>query len=188
MNGQENRIVNLKHKGMVMKAKYYRHRHNRWVVVLWWNGKQHRRFHYDDRTPLETEALARRIAERINGDIEDKCKNFDPRQWFRSAGYEFYFETYAEKWLDRQSHLAPSYAKDVKRFVNKHWVPFFGKKDIRQIRAGDIQDFRHWLPNHLSEKTKKNIVDALHVLFVDAHNREDILRIPPFPKSQRYDG
>jgi integrase len=182
MSIQERSIVNPEHKGMVMKAKYYRHRKNRWVVVLWWQGKQHRRFHYDDRrTPLEAEAMARRLAERINADIEEKGANFDPRQWFRTAGDEFQFEAYASKWLDRQKHLAPSYVKDVKRYVNEYWLPHFGKKDIRQIRAGDIQDLRHSLPDHLKDKSKKNIVDALHVLFVDAYNREDILRIPPFP-------
>ena len=179
--------TNPEHKGMVMKAKIYKRsrRDNRHSVVLWWQGKRYVRYHYDDRgTPLETEALARRIAERINGAIEDEGKNFDPRRWFRAAGEEFHFDVYAEKWLDRQTHLAPSYLKNVRRFVNTYWIPFFGATDIREMRAGHIQDFRHWLPGHLSEKSKYNILGALHKLLSDAYDREEIKRIPPFPRME----
>ena len=177
-NGKGN--VNFEYKGMVMKARAYRHRENRWLVSLHWLGKRYKRFHYDDRTPLETEALANRIAERINGDIEDKGKNFDPRVWFRTPGNEFAFASYSENWLDRQKHLAPSYLKDVRRFVRMYWVPFFQQKDIREIRSGEIEDFIHWLPERLAAKSKHNILSALHKLFTDAVRREDILRKPEF--------
>jgi len=70
----------------------------------------------------------------------------------------------------------------VRRYVNKYWIRFFGKKDVREIRSGDIEDFLHWMPEHLSEKSKYNILNALHKLFSDAVRREDIIRIPAFPR------
>jgi integrase len=165
-----------------MKAKYYRRSDNsgRWTVILYWKGKRYYRGYYDLREPLSSERLAHRIAEQINGDIEEKGKAFDPRRWFQPAGSEMAFKNYAEKWLGRQKHYAPSVIRDVHRYIQMA-IDHFGLVDIREIRAAGVEDFAESLPAHLSSKTRKNILTVLRKLFSDAYRREDILRIPPFP-------
>ena len=82
----------------------------------------------------------------------------------------------------------------IKLFPNQiqnYHIPFFGKKDIRKIRGGLIEDYFLELPKifskseknkqkTISNKQKKNIIDDLHKMFTDALRREDIERIPAF--------
>ena len=83
-----------------MKAKVYRRsgRDDRWRVVLWWKGKQYTRYHYDlAGIPLESEVLARVLAEKINQDILKRKEAFNPDLWFNGAKDHFAFEPYVEK-------------------------------------------------------------------------------------------
>jgi integrase len=167
-----------------MKAKVYRRsgRNDRWRVVLWWKGKQYTRYHYDlAGIPLESEVLARVLAEKINRDILKRKEAFNPDLWFNGAKDYFSFEPYVERWFDRQTHYAPSVVPDVKRYVLKYAASYFKDMDILEIPAAHIEDYYHSLPQKWSEKTKKNAMQKLHKVFSDALRREDIYRIPPFP-------
>ena len=62
-------------------------------------------------------------------------------------------------------------------------IPFFQKRDIRDIHEGLVHDFKDELPPHLKPKTIKNIMGTLQKIFSDAFNvRRDIPRMPRFPK------
>jgi integrase len=165
--------------GIVMKARFYKDGPSRYVVSLWWKGKNHRRRYYDDSVGLVHEELARQVCAGVNADIAQKGNGFDPRQWFRSSAKELQFETYVSKWLLSQTHYAPSVRKDVRRYVML-FLSFFGKTDIREIRKGRIDDFLKTLSGY-SPKTQRNIISLLHKIFNDAYKREDLLRIPGFP-------
>jgi integrase len=174
-------VGTIPHK-IVMKCRFYerRDRPGRWIVTLYWKGKRYYRGYYDQKEPLSSERLALRVAEQVNGDIEEKGKSFDPRRWFRPSASEMAFKNYAEKWLARQTHYAPSVVRDVNRHIQAA-MDYFKEMDIREIRAGAVEDFVANLPAHLSPKSKKNILTTLHKLLADAFRREDIPRIPPFP-------
>jgi len=175
-------------EGMIMKAKSYKRsgREGQWLVQLHWEGKRYRRTHYDEHLSQMSKQMAFRISEAINADIEAKGKSFDPRQWFRTPGYEFQFSTYADKWLARnQDRYAPNVRRDVGRYMG-FAVEFLGGRDLREIKKADLNDFLDWLPDQFkkrpSEKTLKNVFTVLHKVFTDAHDEELILRVPPFPK------
>ena len=55
---------------------------------------------------------------------------------------------------------------------------------MRDIRVGDIEDFRAWLPKTLNQKTVYNLLGMLHKIFKDALRRRDILHLPDFPQIQ----
>ncbi|MEO5367472.1 MAG: tyrosine-type recombinase/integrase [Magnetococcus sp. WYHC-3] len=159
-----------------------------WFVYLDRGGKRYYRSHYDDRTPMLHERMARRIAEAINADIEEKGKHFDPRQWFRTGDFEFQFSVYAEKWISKK---LMGYAPDTRRNNQRYtqWaIDFFKEMDIRQIRKAHVEDYLATLPlrgkRPLSAKTCKNALDLLHVLFNDAYQNELLLRVPGWPKIQ----
>lgn len=165
-----------------MLAKvYYRKDRDKYIVQLYWQGKPYKRSHYDDYLGLINKAMADQIAGAINADIRIKGKDFDPRQWFRTSGFEFRFDQYVQEWLPRQTHYAPSVHKDVKRYA-KCFTEFFGQTDIRQIKKGNLVDFIEWLPSHLAPKTKANILGLLHKLFSDAFESEILHRIPGWPR------
>jgi integrase len=176
--------------GMKARAGYYfRKERDCYVVYLHWgkakNGKRKtwKRHTFDDEgTPLVHEVLAKKLADRINADIVARGSHFDPRRWFNRSDKEMQFRSYAEAWLDKQTHLAPSYIGDVRRAIVKYCVPFLGTMHIATIRKRDIIDFLDWLPNRLAAKTKKNILGVLRKLLSDAWRREDIPRVPPFPR------
>lgn len=165
---------------ITMKARYYRKGPTRYLVYLSWRGRKYWRSYYDHRFKLINEDLARRLTESINQDIDDKGKGFDPRQWFECRG--FAFRVYADQWLiDHQMGYAPSVRRDVGRMVAAAQA-YLGEMDIRSVRHGHLEDFLKQLPAHLSPKTKRNYLITLHKIFSDAHRREDINRIPGFPK------
>lgn len=80
-------------------------------------------------------------------------------------------------------------AKWARRFLVQ--APLKGR-DIRQIRAGHMEDWRLGLEKAtaartgepLSDNAKASIVRRLHAVFNEAWRREDIPRVPPLPPVQ----
>jgi integrase len=167
-----------------MKAKVYKKSHNRWIVRLHWKGQDYRRQMWDKENgvPLKHPELARIICDAVNHDIKVSGKYFDPKKWFGHDQHLLRFDRYAEKWLPKQKHYAPSYLPDVERYVLKAMIPFFGDSDLREIRKGQLKDFQDGLLDNYAPKTTKNIMNLLHKIFADAFDDELILRVPPFPK------
>ena len=165
-----------------MKARAYEKGPGRFQVYLHWEGRAYWRSHYDHRLKLVSETLARRLADAINSDIDEKGAGFNPLRWFNTQALGF--RVYADKWLiDHQDGYAPSVRRDVGRMVAAA-QEYFGDIDIRSIRHGAIEDYLKQLPGHLSPKTKQNYLVILHKIFSDAHRREEIDRIPGFPRVQ----
>lgn len=153
-----------------------------WYVNLYWKAKRYRRFHYDEQVGFIYKELADQIASAINADIKRKGKAFDPRQWFRTPGYEFQFNRFANKWLlENESRYAPSVKWHVNRYTGM-FIDYFGSMDLREIRKADIREYEKSIPEHLAPKTRQNILGLLHKIFADAYDDEMIGRIPGFPK------
>jgi integrase len=170
-----------------MRAKVYERKDRkgtRFFVYLYWKGQRKKRYDDIDGTPLEGRYRAERLAHRINGDIEENGKNFDLNRWFGKNANELIFANYVKAYIDRKANTSWSmeFAKVKESHAKNHWVPFFQDKDIREIKLGHLEDFLAFLPAHLQIGTKKSIMDGLRGLFFDAHRREDIDCIPPWPK------
>jgi integrase len=130
---------------------------------------------------INSQEAANRLCERINGDLEDGGKNFDPRRWFAVSGAEMRFANYSQKWVrQKMKTLAPSMEGPYQSAI-KEASQVLGSLDIREMRKGHIEDYINSLPETLAPKTIKNRLGVLHSMFMDARDREDITRIPPFP-------
>lgn len=184
-NALQNNILSQTIKGgiyMATNAKVYFKKNGNPYVQLYWQGKQYRRFHYDNELGFIHKGMAEQIAGAINADIRKKGKAFDPRQWFKTPDYEFQVNKFVEKWLVEQTHYAPSVIRDVNRYAG-YFIDYWQKTDIREIKKADIKQFlKDGIPGHLSPKTKRNILGLLHKVFTDAHDDEMIERLPGFPK------
>jgi integrase len=113
---------------------------------------------------------------------------FDVRNYVQKEIKALQFEAYAGAWQNRraraqrQDQISRGYYEVGRGWLLKYLIPFFGQKNIREIREGMIEDFRNWLPEDLKGKTVRNIMGLLHKIFSDAFRRRDIERIPNFPK------
>jgi integrase len=158
----------------------------RYYLDLWWKGERHRIFTGRDGYPLDSWERAYRLLTAIRESIDRG--SFDPRDFVRKEIKSLIFENYVMTWLERRRqecerhHLAKSYFKQLKGATQNYFIPFFKGKNLRDIRAGDIVDFRNWLPKSLNLKTVRNLLGMLHKIFKDAFDLGDILHLPAFPQ------
>jgi integrase len=162
-------------------AKCYRRadtKSERWVVYLNWQGKRWTRTNFDGTHPVYTNEMATALCAEINGEIRKNPKAFRPEKWF-GRGNDFKFERYSKRWLSRkqadlQESSYGSYAK-----VIESAMATMGNFDMAEIKSGTIQDFLNGLLGHGSQVNASKVLKAL---FRDAFNREDIDRVPGFPR------
>ncbi|MEM3594828.1 MAG: tyrosine-type recombinase/integrase [Candidatus Jordarchaeaceae archaeon] len=162
----------------------------RYFVDFSWPGQGQIKLYSDQQGyPLDSWDRAVRLLTAIRYEIDQG--KFDPKDYIKKTIRFLKFENYAQSWLERREqdhirqHITKSYLTELQAYVNKYFIPFFGKENLRDIRSGDIEDFYLWLPPHLSQKTVRNILGVLHKLFADAYRRQDILKIPNFPTIEK---
>lgn len=167
---------------MANQVKVYRSARGRFYVQLCWHGQVYRRYHYDLKwSNMPYREMAERIAHAMNADLEKRGPAFDPRQWFKTPGYEFQFSRLVENWLeDNQLSYAPSVRRDVARYCGI-FTEHFQETDIREIRKTDLKQLVKSFPSTWGPKTKKNALTLLHKLFADAKDDELIDKLPGFP-------
>jgi len=157
----------------------------RFFLDLFYEGKRIKIYSDKQGEVLDSYQRALNLLSSINSELKDHT--FDPSKYIRGELERFYFSTTAEKWLkEKQSDVdqglrALSYTKELKAYNEKYFVPFFGDKDIREIRRYHIDEFKASLPAHLAPKTIKNIFISLKNLFNTAYRKEIIERVPTFP-------
>jgi len=136
--------------------------------------------------PLDTFDRAYDLLAHINYEIDNF--SFEPQNYKRSEREDVYFSNRIEGWIKSKEddllkgNLAPSTLKAYRIYVNRFYVPFFKNEDIREIRTGKIDEFYHQLPNQLSTKYIKTILDGLENFFNSLLRLEYITRKPIFPK------
>jgi len=163
-------------------------RPTRYFIDIWWNGRI--KIYTDPYGyPLDSHARTDQLLSTIRHQIG--AGNFDPREYIRREIKNLLFANYVQAWLGRRElelerrHISKAYMKEIKRYVRVYFLPFFGQKNIRDIRDGDVEDFRNQLPPHLSTKSVRNILGVLHRLFFDAARRKDMVVVPTFPTVAR---
>jgi integrase len=154
-------------------------------VDLPWKGQRIRI--YSDKTGqvLDTYDRANTVLKTIRGEIENHT--FDPARYVKADLEKFYFDAIVDQWLkDKEAvankgQLSWSYIGPLKGYVSNYIKPFFEGKDVRDIRTVDIKGFYKTLPDNLSPKTHKNILNALENLFNTLLQDEVIEKKPIFP-------
>ena len=164
---------------------------DKYFIDISWPGQKRARLYCGpDGHPLDSWERASRLLTAIRYDV-DRGKGFEPKDFVRREVRGLSFENYVEAWFQRKElefqrgHITKGYLGHLKTYISKYFVPFFGTRSIRDIREGQIEDFRNNLPVELSHKTVANLMGCLHKIFEDAYRRHDILAIPWFPKLER---
>lgn len=157
----------------------------KFFIDLWWQKKRYKIYSDEKGQPLDSYQRALNLLFHINHEIDNHT--FDPSRYIKAEQTRFYFSNFSKVWIDEklreveQGLKAFSYVRELIAYRDKYFIPFFGTRDIREIRRYDIDEFKARLPEHLSPKTIKNILNALKNFFYTAYNKEIIKEISSFP-------
>lgn len=97
------------------------------------------------------------------------------------------FHSFAEHWLKTQEtrfeigDISPWYIRDIRRFVNDIFIPFFGTFEMHEIKGAHITKLYYEIAPGRKMKTRHNMLACLHKIFNDAVKQEILARIPNFP-------
>jgi len=166
-----------------MAGKVRRNREN-FYIDLHWKGERVKLYSDRDGNPLYSERQANRLLERIRSEIDGD--EFNPKNYIRRELKALRIDTYTAAWLERQKlrigpdGISHGYFHFLGGVVRRHIIPHLGSRDIRNFTKGIINDFLVKIPG--SPKSKKNTLGVLRTIFTDAHDREEILKIPKFPR------
>jgi len=167
---------------LTMKGTIRRNR-DKFYIDLHYQGERIRIYSDRDGAPLDSLARAERLLAHIRYEIDHGL--FDRAAYVRRELKALLFENYAEAWYERQVKRAEQglitkgYLKNIRHRLD-HLVRFFRGKRITEIRAGHIEDLLVELP--VGVPAKRNILATLHKILADAERRQDIQKVPPFPK------
>jgi hypothetical protein len=148
-------------------------------IWLYWQGKKHRFSRDREGHILDTFKRARRLAENIRADIDNKT--FSPSDYIPQEIEQFKGHNLFEKWIEGKvsQGLSPTHLKGTRAMIKMYFLPAFGTIDARDIRTHHVEDFLNNLPQSLSLKTKKNILLMLKN-FCSWLSNDQLLRMPQF--------
>ena len=160
---------------------------DRFYIEIFWNGKQRKIYSDNDGRVLNSYELAQRVLTEIRQKI-DKHK-FDPQDYVAKSYQALEWGKYCADFMARRKEkkergeMSLSTIKGSESLLKKYIIGFssFAGKDIRDIRTGDIEDFRLSLPKKLKPLAQKKIMSILKSMFVEAKRRGDIKTAPDFP-------
>ena len=124
---------------------------------------------------------------RICGEME--AGTFDPSFYAKKTKSLLSFDEYCRSWLANcerrldRGELSPSYLKELRRFIRKIFIPYFGNQSMLEIKGFHLKQF--YLSLNVHPKTCSNIMGCLHKIFIDAQDEEVIPATPNFPKIGR---
>ncbi|MGO9572074.1 MAG: tyrosine-type recombinase/integrase [Desulfomonilaceae bacterium] len=162
-------------------GKIRKERGDRWYIELpgavrVYCDKAHRTFYSRQHTEW--------TLSQIQGEIENDT--FDADFYSKKRKSIQSFSVYAEEWLAHceillsRGELSPSYLKELRRFANKVFIPFFGNQNMREIKGQHLKAFYGSLGKK-APKTIFNVMGALHKIFADAVDEQVIEALPKFP-------
>lgn len=146
----------------------------RWYVQIYWQGKRYKIWNYNG-DPIWHEKTAEKLLNKIRAEIDDGT--FQPKTYFPDTPLSL--SEYSKQWL-RVIEVKPNTLKDYSYSIRSYIVPFFGAKDLRNIRYNDLVEFHKWIAR--CEKGKYNVLSCLRTMLRWAWRNEDIPKVPPFPK------
>jgi len=159
----------------------------RFYVYLSWKGRKIKIYSFRDGQPLSSWELAKRACEVIQHEIESG--EFDPSKWVKSDVKKFFFSRLTEEYLhERKKVLSPAGFRAKRTWFRQYILPFFASKDVRDLRAYDLNAFLNHLLEKEGEKKKKLSLSTVKKIFVELKaflnwclRQELIERLPAFP-------
>ncbi len=154
------------------------------ALRLSWEGRERKFFHDKAGKPF-TYAEALNALGDINKEIRERT--FDPSEWEKAAimgrKFEAAWQTFFEKKqkAEAKGDLSPATLSVIRGFRRNHFA-FFEGRDVRDIRLKHLEAFYEDLPEHLSPKTKKNMMDVLKSFFRYLERRGEIDSMPVWPE------
>jgi len=139
----------------------------RYRIDFYYKGERFRSAVDLDGKTLATFADAHALLKRAQSEIANH--KFDPEKWRTKTRIEYSFSYLVEKWYEekekamKQGKLAPSYIPKLRQYITLYFEPYFDKQDVREVF--NLKDFANQLPERLSLKYQKNILDALMGFF-----------------------
>lgn len=141
----------------------------RYLIDLFYKSERIRRATTLDGKTLRSFADAHGLLRQAQNEID--AHTFDPAKWKAKDRIDFRFSYQIDRWYKekedymKKEKLAPSYVPKLFTYITHYYLPFFGDTDIREIFNPMIKDFAKQLPDRLSLKYQKNILDALRHFF-----------------------
>ena len=95
-----------------------------------------------------------------------EAKGYNPQDWNKDKS--FLFENAVRNWI-KLSTCSQEWKDQRRQIANRFFIPFLGKKDIRQIKTIHINEFRASLEEReLSAKTIYNVIGELKTFSMKA--------------------
>lgn len=152
---------------------------DRYYLDIHHNGERPRIFSDKQGKPLDTIARAADLLSHIQYEIDNHI--FDITKYRKSDIKNFLFENLIKRWLDLKEKQKIATAYKYQEFT-RNYFSFFKGFDVREIKTSTVDLFYNDLPEHLSNKTKKNILSSLHAFLNWLLRMEYIAKVPVFPK------
>jgi integrase len=155
----------------------------RYSILIHYKGQRIKRGTTLDGKTLKTFADAHDLLSQAKREIE--AHKFDPTKWNSKDSLEFQFSRLIQKWYEekeiamKQGKLAYGYVPKLKGYIKNYIEPYFHITDVREIY--NLKDFTKQLPEKLSLKYQKNIIDALKSFFKWLRENRLISDLPVFP-------
>lgn len=133
---------------------------------------------------LSSYELAQETLKHIQYEVRNKT--FNPSLYVRGDIIENLVENQIERWYkDKLSEvnknvLAWSYVSKLRCYIDNYFLPYFKRRDVREIRNVHIKAFKRQLPDNLSAKYVRNILKALENFFNILLQDEVIEKKPVF--------
>lgn len=135
----------------------------------------------DDGRPL-TYPVAERLLESIRRDKDALRKSFDPSKWAKEARKGFRLSDAGGRWIEYLRETRSKTYADHQEIFLRHIEARIGNMDVREIRAGGVEDlYRDLLKTYLP-KTVQSVLFALRTLLNWMKRREEMERVPAFPE------
>jgi len=152
---------------------------DRYYLDIHFRGKRVRVFCDKQGIPLDSYERAFDLLAHINYEIENHL--FDVSKYLSTDIKKYLFENLIKAWLELKIKEGMATVYKYQQY-NRDYFVYFKNKDVREIRTSLIHDFYYQLPEHLSKKSKKNILGSLHAFFSWLLRMEYIERLAVFPK------
>ncbi len=154
------------------------------LVQVYWKGKYYE-YRRDEQGYVFTYERARDKLIDINKAI--KSRTFNPADFSDEQVRERRFENMMERWLEqkaeeeRGNELSPATLRAYRSY-NRNYFGVFSGWDVREIRFEQLERFKDNLPRTVSLKTKRNILNGLHVFFIWLRKKGTIAEVPVWPE------
>lgn len=155
----------------------------RFSIIIHYKGQRIKRGTTLDGRTLKTFGAAHDLLSQARSELG--ARRFDPRKWQSKDRLEFQFSTLIWRWYEekeglmKKGQLAQGYVPKLSGYIKNYIEPYFKGQDVREIF--NLKDFSLHLPDRLSLKYQKNIVDALKAFFKWLRENRITADLPVFP-------